>query len=52
MLSSADSCSKLKEVKKRKDFYWRIRFCETCIRRVRLARRTLIIELRQREMEE
>ena len=52
MLSIADACSKLKEVRKRRDPYWKVRFCETCIRRVRSARRTLILELAQRDMEE
>lgn len=52
MLSIADACSKLKEVRKRRDPYWKARFCETCIGRVRSARSTLILELGQRDMEE
>jgi hypothetical protein len=52
MLSIADACSKLKEVRKRRDPYWKVRFCELCIKRVRSARRTLMLELAQRDMEE
>jgi hypothetical protein len=52
MISMAETCSKLKTIQKYDDPYWIMRFCETCIMKLRSARRTLICELKRRDMDE
>ena len=52
MILRAETCSKLKTIQKQNDPYWTVRFCETCMMKLRLARWKLICERKQREMDE
>ena len=52
MISRAETCAKLKTIQKHDDPYWTMRSCETCIMKLHSARRTLICELKRRDMDE
>lgn len=51
MLSSAEICSKLKKDQKHNDPYWKVRFCEACMKKLRSARKTLTSEFERRDVE-